>query len=230
LKGEIKMAYFSYHRVSSKKQKLERGIEEINKFCKINNIKLERPIFTDKKSGKTFNRERYIVLKEDVLRPGDTLIITEIDRLGRNKREIVKELDFFKSNNIRVMILELPTTLIDINTESSSTNKLIIDTIMKMIIELYACLAEAELEKKNKRQLEGIEIMKKSDKWHKYGRPAAIDFKDFIKVYEKVLSKELRPVDAMKEMGLTKPTYYRYRKKYEEKFKNNSKMNQYKNM
>ena len=39
-----------------------------------------------------FNRPRYQVLKEDVLRAGDELIITEVDRLGRNKQETLKEL------------------------------------------------------------------------------------------------------------------------------------------
>ncbi|WP_294357841.1 recombinase family protein [uncultured Clostridium sp.] len=54
---------------------------------------------------------RYTVLRDDILRKGDTLIITELDRLGRNKKYTLKELQFFKEKEIRVMILELPTTL-----------------------------------------------------------------------------------------------------------------------
>ena len=53
-------------------------------------------IFTDKITGKNFDRPRYTVLVEDVLRVGDTLIITELDRLGRNKQEILKQLRFFR--------------------------------------------------------------------------------------------------------------------------------------
>ena len=87
------MAYYGYHRISTKEQHLDRGIIEIKRFCENQKIKLES-IFTDKITGKNFDRPRYTVLVEDVLRVGDTLIITELDRLGRNKQEILKQLRF----------------------------------------------------------------------------------------------------------------------------------------
>ena len=37
-------------------------------------------------------------MKEDVLRTGDELIITEVDRLGRNKQETLKELQYYRDN------------------------------------------------------------------------------------------------------------------------------------
>lgn len=80
----------------------------------LQNIKLAG-IFTDKLTGKNFDRPRYTVLVEDVLREGDTLIITELDRLGRNKQEILKQLQILKDKGVRVMVLELPTTLIDLS-------------------------------------------------------------------------------------------------------------------
>lgn len=72
--------FYGYHRVSTKEQNLERGIKGIEDFCKSRNYKLEK-VFVDKMSGKTIDRPRYTVLKEDVLREGDTLIIYELDRL-----------------------------------------------------------------------------------------------------------------------------------------------------
>ena len=90
------MAYYGYHRISTKEQHLDRGIIEIKRFCENQKIKLES-IFTDKITGKNFDRPRYTVLVEDVLRVGDTLIITELDRLGRNKQEILKQLRFLES-------------------------------------------------------------------------------------------------------------------------------------
>lgn len=77
--------YYGYHRVSTKEQNLERGIKGIEDFCNNRNYKLEK-VFVDKISGKTIDRPRYTVLKEDVLREGDTLIIYELDRLARNKK------------------------------------------------------------------------------------------------------------------------------------------------
>lgn len=108
------MKRYGYHRTSTREQHLDRGIAEITAYCEQNQLELER-IFTDQQTGKTFNRPRYQVLKEDVLRSGDELIITEVDRLGRNKRDTLKELQYFRDHNIRVKILELPTTLMDIS-------------------------------------------------------------------------------------------------------------------
>ena len=100
------MKRYGYHRTSTKEQHLDRGIAEITAYCEQNHLELEK-IFTDQQTGKNFNRPRYQVLKEDVLRSGDELIITEVDRLGRNKQETLKELQYFHNNNIRVKILEL---------------------------------------------------------------------------------------------------------------------------
>lgn len=206
------MSYFAYHRVSSKGQKLDRGIIEIEEFCKSRGITLANPVYTDKQSGRNFDRPRYIVLKEDVLRPQDCLVITEVDRLGRNKREILKELQYFRDKGIRVMILELPTTLVDIDI-ADPLGKLIFETIQNMIIELYACLAQAEVEKKDKRQREGIEAMKARGDWEKYGRPKACKDEDFAKVYEKVVNGEMTVVAAAKELKISVPTFYRYKEK-----------------
>ena len=207
------MSYFAYHRVSSKGQKLDRGIIEIEEFCKTRGITLANPVYTDKQSGRNFDRPRYTVLKEDVLRENqDILILTELDRLGRNKREILKELEFYREKGIRVMILELPTTLVDIDI-ADPLGKLIFETIQNMIIELYACLAQAEVEKKDKRQREGIEAMKARGDWEKYGRPKACKDEDFLKVYERVVNGEMTVVAAAKELKVSVPTFYRYKEK-----------------
>lgn len=141
------MAYYGYHRISTKEQHLDRGIIEIERFCESQKIKLER-IFTDKITGKNFDRPRYTVLIEDVLRSGDTLIITELDRLGRNKREILKQLRILEEKGVRVMVLELPTTLIDLSQMENNLAKMMIETINSVLIEIYASLAQAEMEKR----------------------------------------------------------------------------------
>ena len=71
------MKRYGYHRTSTREQHLDRGIKEITTYCEQNNLELEK-IFTDQQTGKNFNRPRYQVLKEDVLRAGDELIITEV--------------------------------------------------------------------------------------------------------------------------------------------------------
>ena len=69
-KEQIIMKIYGYHRTSTREQHLDRGIKEITTYCEQNNLELEK-IFNDQQTGKNFNRPRYQVLKEDVLRAGD---------------------------------------------------------------------------------------------------------------------------------------------------------------
>ena len=203
------MKRYGYHRTSTREQHLDRGIAEITAYCEQNQLELER-IFTDQQTGKNFNRPRYQVLKEDVLRSGDELIITEVDRLGRNKRDTLKELQYFRDHNIRVKILELPTTLMDISKLDNTMAQMLMETVNNMLIELYAAMAQAEIEKKEKRQREGIEAKKARGDWDDYGRPSAIDIEDFKIHYQKVIDGQIRPTELMKKLGISKSTYYRY--------------------
>ena len=203
------MKRYGYHRTSTREQHLDRGIAEITAYCEQNQLELER-IFTDQQTGKDFNRPRYQVLKEDVLRSGDELIITEVDRLGRNKKETLSELQYFRDHNIRVKILELPTTLMDISKLDNTMAQMLMETVNNMLIELYAAMAQAEIEKKEKRQREGIEAKKARGDWEDYGRPSAIAIEDFKIHYQKVIDGQMRPTELMKQLGISKSTYYRY--------------------
>ncbi len=202
---------YGYHRTSTREQHLDRGIKEIENYCQKNGLMLQR-IYTDQQTGKDFNRPRYIVLKNDILRSGDTLIITEVDRLGRNKQSTLDELRYYQQNNIRVMILELPTTLQDFSKINNSMAKMLMETVNNMLIELYSAMAQAELEKKEKRQAEGIQAMKDRGEWDKYGRPRVISLERFKKEYQLVETKKIRPTDLIEKLNLTKSTYYRYKK------------------
>ena len=120
---------FGYVRISSKTQNESRQILAIKEYCNKNNIKIDdRDIFIDIQSGKDFEREKYLQLK-NYLRDGDTLIIKELDRLGRNKNEMKKELDYFKENNIRIQILNIPTTLIALDEK----NKWLLEMVNNII-------------------------------------------------------------------------------------------------
>ena len=202
---------YGYHRTSTKEQHLDRGIQEITKFCENNNLPLEK-IYTDQQTGKNFNRPRYQVLKEDILRTGDTLIITELDRLGRNKQDTLKELQYYRDKQIRVMILEIPTTLQDLSALDNSMAQMIMETINNMLIELYATMAQAEIEKKEKRQQEGIAAKKARGEWEEYGRPKAQKPDNWNEVVASWKSGEITAVKAMELTGLKKTTFYKLAK------------------
>ncbi len=216
------MLYFAYHRTSTEEQHLDRGITEINEFIAKEKIKLINDIYTDQCTGKNFDRPSYKDLINDMdiakkANPNEkiALIVTELDRLGRNKQLTLKEIRIMKDKGIRLMVLEIPTTLIELPKDSSIAT-MIMETINNMLIEMYASFAQAELDKKEKRQREGIAAKKARGEWDDYGRPRVLEFDKFSKEYKRVLNGDLKPFECMKLLGITKPTYYRYRKEYDE--------------
>lgn len=211
------MKYVGYHRTSTKEQHLERGIKAIQEYCRTAGIALYKDkVYTDQKTGRTFDRPKYLIVKEELLEPGDALIVSELDRLGRNKEDTLKELRYFKENEIRVMILEIPTTLMDYSSLEHSLSAMLMETVNNMLLEMYAAFAQAEMEKREQRQKEGIEVMKERGEWERYGRPKKMSLEQFAREYRAVALKEMRPVDFRREKGFTVGTYYRYKREYEE--------------
>lgn len=202
------MKYIGYHRTSTKEQHLDRGLAEIKAYCEQNNIPLKK-IYTDQQTGKNFDRPRYTVMKEDVLEAGDVLIITELDRLGRSKKDTMKEIQHYRDNGIRLMVLELPTTLMDLSKMDNSLQAMMLETINNMMLELYASMAQAEIEKKEKRQREGIEAKKERGEWEDYGRPSIEKPDNWDAVIAQWEGKEITAVEAMKRLGLKKTSFYK---------------------
>lgn len=205
--------YYGYNRVSSKEQHEERGNSNIENFCKSHGYNLVK-IYIDKHTGANYDRARYKVLKEDILRPGDTLIIPEFDRLGRAS-ETKAELEYFKEHDIRVIFLDIPTTQMDLLSMKDDMSKLILNCVNDILISFYDCLARAELKRRKKRQREGYEELKKRGEWDKLGRPKAMSTEDFNKAYsENVVTGKLKTSELKKKLKLTDGTYYRYVREY----------------
>lgn len=213
------MRYYAYHRTSTKEQHLDRGIKAIEEFTSNRDIKLEY-LFTDQQTGKNFDRPQYLIMKNQMLKSIEngnkvTLIVSELDRLGRNKELTLKEIRELKDHGIRIMVLEIPTTLTELPKDNLMAT-MMMETINNMLIEMYASFAHAEMEKRAKRQKEGIEAKKARGEWDNYGRPRIVDSLEFAKYYKRVLQGKLKPVEVMSLMNINKSAYYRYRKEYEE--------------
>lgn len=209
---------YAYIRCSTEEQHEERQVQAIKQYNP--NIPAEN-IFIDKMTGKTYDRPNYTAMKQLILNiqraysgseknPAIEVIIEELDRLGRTKAGILEELRWFAENHIRVRILEIPTTLMDID----ASNDWVLDMINKIIIEVYASLAEQEMEKRIKRQREGIEVAKLAGKYT--GRkPIKVDEVQFEKLYKKWKAGEITAVKAMKQLDLKPNTFYRRVQEYE---------------
>ena len=142
---------FYYARVSSKDQNLDRQLAAFKALGAD-----ERDIITDKESGKDFNRAGYQALKNGMLRQGDTLIIKSLDRLSRNKRDIKTELEWFKDNNIRLKVIDLPTTMMDL----PEGQEWVFEMVNNILIEVLGTIAEQERATIKSRQAEGINTAK----------------------------------------------------------------------
>lgn len=196
----------AYLRVSAKDQNLQRQINAVKEYRP---ELLDENIYSDKQSGKNFDRAEYIKLKS-VLREGDELIIKELDRLGRNKEEIKSELRWFKEHKIIVRILNVPTTLIDYHGQ-----EWIFDMVNNILIEVMGAIAQEEREKTLERQKEGIAAMpvvngKKVSA--KTGRPMGNPGKalpDFPKYFEKTKKGEITVSESCRLLGISRTQWYR---------------------
>jgi len=196
---------YGYARVSAKDQNLARQLKGLKEYNK------DIIMFTDKISGKNFDRKEYEIMKR-VAGEGDTVVVKEMDRFGRNKQMIKEELQYYASKNIRTVILDIPTTCIDISNMEEGIAKEMLKMINNVLIEVLATMAETERTKIIERQAEGISIAKQKGKYK--GRQK-IEVDNFEPVYKKWKAGEITAVKAMEQLGIKKNTFYRRVKEYE---------------
>lgn len=204
-----------YARVSSKDQNLARQIELFKSMGAT-----DEQIITDKKSGKDFNREGYLSLKSAMgLRSGDTLVIKELDRLGRNKDAIKEELEYWKSKGVRVMVCDIPTTMMELPDNS----QWVIDMVTNILIEVLSTIAEQERLKTKNRREEGVASMPIGEDGKRHslktgratGRPNTELPSEWEQYYTRWKSGDITARSMMQSLGLKKSTFYNLVKQYE---------------
>ena len=197
---------YYYARVSTTEQNLDRQIELFRSLGA-----KDRDIITDKQSGKSLDRTGYNALKNAILRAGDTLVIKSLDRLSRSKTDIKNELKYFKDNNIRLKVTDLPTTMIDLSNEQSW----VIVMVNNIMIEVLSSIAEQEYNTIHQRQSEGIAAAKAKGKH--LGRPKLIkpDNWDFV-ISEYRLSR-ITAKEAMTRLNLKRSSFYKLLKSENER-------------
>lgn len=189
---------FYYARVSSREQNLDR---QLAAFAAMG--AQERDIITDKESGKDLDRQGYAALKTALLRRGDTLVVKSLDRLSRNKTDIKNELEYFKSNGIRLKVLDLPTTMIDY----PAGQEWVLDMVNGILVEVLSSIAQQERETIRRRQSEGIVAAKSKGKH--LGRPKAELPDNWDEIITAWKAGQITAVEAMRQTGLKRSTFYK---------------------
>jgi DNA invertase Pin-like site-specific DNA recombinase len=202
---------FAYIRVSTKEQNEGRQLKAINDYCSANNLQLdEHDIFLDKQSGKDFNRPKYQMLKY-VLRKGDTLIIKELDRLGRNMNMIKDEWQELSKVGINIIVIDTPI----LNTQNKTDLEK--NLISNIVFELLSYMAEKERLKIRQRQAEGIALMKATGKTKSgkaWGRPRVEYPSNWDNVYQQWKNGGITATRAMELLNLKRNTFYKLANEY----------------
>ena len=194
----------AYIRVSTKDQNLDRQLAVLKEL----GID-DKYIYQDKESGKDFERVGYKYMKKS-LEPGDTLVIKELDRIGRNQDELKREWQYFRDNEINVRVLDLPALNINYDDENI---KPLVKMINNIIFEIMCWKAQNERDTIRKRQAEGIASAKANKV--KFGRPKTQLPDNFREIYYQWKNGEITATKAIELTGLKRTNFYKIVKDYE---------------
>lgn len=176
------MRKFGYARVSTSSQSLD---IQVNRLLE-EGVESFR-ILTDKASGKDAEREGLNMLMAK-LEKGDQVLVTKLDRLGRNTLDMVQLVATFEKLGVSVRFLDD-----GISTEG---------TMGKMVVTILSAVAQAErariLERTNEGRIEA------KAKGIKFGRKASIDRIKFKELYD----QKLGATEIAKRMGISRPSVY----------------------
>ncbi len=187
---------YAYIRVSSQDQNEDRQRIAMREL----NIRKSH-IYTDKQSGKDFNRPSYQKLLRK-LKEGDILYILSIDRLGRNYEEIQNQWRILtKEKKVDIVVIDMP--LLDTRREKNLLGTFISD----MVLQLLSFVAQNERENIRKRQAEGIAAAKA--RGIKFGRPTKELPNEFLKDVKRWSLKEMALSEVVAKHEISERTFYR---------------------
>ena len=189
---------YGYVRVSAKDQCEERQLLAMREFGVS-----EKKVFTDKLSGKDFERPQYKRLLRK-LHSGDVLVIKAIDRLGRNYGEIQEQWRLItKEKHTDIVVLDMP--LLDTRQKAEDlTGTFIAD----LVLQILCYVAQVERENIRQRQAEGIAAAKA--RGVKFGREKKPIPEEFGGLWEKFRRGEVTARAAAAELGVVHSTFLKW--------------------
>ena len=193
-----------YIRASTKDQNLARQIEMMKQEG-VNKV------FSEKVSGKDMNRKELKALLK-FAREGDEIIVSSLDRLGRDYQDIKEIVRQLQQRCIKLTIIDAP--FLNFNTGNNTLDTAMFD----MFLSLLGYIAQNEREKILERQRQGIKLAKQRGVYK--GRPIqyhehAKNAKDRL-IYHNVkrmLEEHLPVTQIAKENGISRQTVYIIRKR-----------------
>ncbi|ALP92843.1 recombinase family protein [Intestinimonas butyriciproducens] len=197
------MAEYGYIRVSSRDQNEERQLIAMREL-KIPGTH----IFTDKQSGKDFDRPQYRRLVRR-LKKDDILYIKSIDRLGRNYKEILEQWRVLtKEREVDIVVLDMP--LLDTRRGKDLMGTFLSD----IVLQVLSFVVENERANIRQRQAEGIAAAKA--RGVRFGRPPRPLPENFREVHRQWRNKKITLRQAAEACGMPEGTFYAKAAKFED--------------
>lgn len=177
------MRLFGYARVSTSQQSLDIQIKALTNA----GVKKQR-IFTDKATGSNTNREGLELLLVKV-EEGDVILVTKLDRLGRDTADMINLIKQFDEIGVSVKFLDD-----GISTEGE---------MGKLVVTILAAVAQAERRRILERTNEGRQEAKANG--IQFGRRRSVDRELLLKMKE-----EGKGASAIaKELNIARSTVYK---------------------
>ena len=218
---------YGYCRISTSKQNIERQVRNIENVFP--NAKIVKEVFT----GTKVNERKELEKIQKIVKPNDTIIFDSVSRMSRNADDGFTLYEKLFSKGITLVFLKEPHINTDCykkalsgNIEMTGTNAdFILEGVNKYLlalakeqIRLAFGQAEKEVEDLHQRTKEGIETARLNGKQIgqvkgiKLTTKKSVIAKDGIKKFNKAFGGQLNDEQTMKQVGVSKVTFYKYKK------------------
>lgn len=218
---------YGYTRISTKNQSIDRQIRNIKELY--SDAIIIEEVYT---GTKIYGRKEFDKLIKKV-KAGDTIVFDSVSRMSRNAEEGFKlyeelynkgiELVFIKEQHINTETYKKALTS---NIQMTNTNvDFILEGINKYLlalakeqIKLAFIQSEKEVKDLQQRTKEGIETARLNGKQigqakgTKLTTKKSIQAKEQIQKYSKDFNGTLKDIEAMKLIGISRNSYYKYKK------------------
>ena len=222
---------YGYARISRKEQSIDRQIRNIRAACP--DVHIVQEAYT----GRTMQRPEWDKLFSKVSN-GDTIIFDSVSRMSRSADDGVQTYFQLMDRGVSLVFLKEPyintATYIEASQQSiqstgneiadiyvEATNKVIKLLAEKQIVKAFE-QAEKEVSDLRQRTSEGIETARLNGKQigQKIGNKLHIKKKgpamELIRRYSQDFDGKLNDIDTMKLVGLSRNTYYKYKRELRE--------------
>lgn len=159
----------AYLRASTNEQDASRAKAQLEAFATDHGLTIAA-WYTENESGSTLTRPELFRLLGDA-RPGDVLLVEQVDRLSRLTAGDWEKLKAeISERRIRVVALDLPTSWMMATTNADDFTTRMFEAINSMLLDMLAAVARKDYDDRRRRQAQGQEKAKAAGLYR--GRPA----------------------------------------------------------